>query len=464
MQRGIRPAASTRTRAVLAAAVVGLCSLVFAPLGPAAAQAPEDPDATSTTTTVGEPEPEPQLPFPTTSTPAPEEPTPPSDDTTPPPSNEPPPPPSEEPPPPPEGQQPSEAEAEVPLDVVVVPPPEGEVAPDPATPILQQIAGISLAEVQKGLAAAEQARQSAAGTTQTLAGSIGALELRLAELERDKAEAVARLQTARTQLKKRAVAGYMDSPAAPINQILASRDFNDLSRRFELLSSVIESDKGRINEYNAAREAVGSELEQIVTDLDAQRSSLTVAATVLDGADSALLAKQVQMAAVRAGNAVVGGGFVFPVAGPRSYADTFGAPRMFGTSYAHLHQGTDIFATMGTPLVAVERGVLIKVGTDVLGGNKLWIVGASGTRYYYAHMSAFAEGSVDGKVVSAGDVIGYVGNTGNAATTPPHVHFEVRPNGGAAVNPYPLLRIVEDAQKQIASQQPAPTTTGAFKS
>jgi murein DD-endopeptidase MepM/ murein hydrolase activator NlpD len=155
---------------------------------------------------------------------------------------------------------------------------------------------------------------------------------------------------------------------------------------------------------------------------------------------------------------------VFPVAGPHSYSDTFGAPRMFGTSYAHLHQGTDIFASSGTPLVAVERGVVFSMGSDVLGGTKLWLQGASGTKYYYAHLSAFAEGMASGTVVSAGDVVGFVGNTGNAATTPAHCHFEVHPNGGPAVNPYPLLKIVDDAQKQILAGKPIATTTTQPKS
>jgi murein DD-endopeptidase MepM/ murein hydrolase activator NlpD len=443
MQRGLRQAVRGRTRAVLAS-VVCAALVGVAPLAPALAQEAPDP---STTTTTTEPGGGGLLPTTTTSTTAPPETT-----TT---AGGP-------PPPPPESGQPDEdsAPSEVPQEQVEVPPPEGEVAPDPFAPILQQIAGVTLAEVQKGLRAAEEARQLAAGTTENLSGSIADLEARLAQLEKDKAEAVARLQTARTQLKKRAVAGYMGSPAAPINQILASEDFNDLSRRFELLSSVIESDRARIDEFNAARQAVGTELEQVVTELDAKRSALTVAATVLDGADSVLLAKQIQMAAVRAGNAVVGGGFVFPIAGPHSYSDTFGAPRMFGTSYAHLHQGTDIFAASGTPLVAVERGVVIRMGSDVLGGTKLWLVGASGTRYYYAHLSGFAEGLVDNTVVSAGQLVGYVGNTGNALTTPAHLHFEVHPNGGPAVNPYPLLRIVDDAQKQIAAQQPTTTSTG----
>jgi murein DD-endopeptidase MepM/ murein hydrolase activator NlpD len=442
-----------RSRTALAAALASLALLPGLALGISGATAQETTTTEEPTTTTTSETTQPTLlpppstaptPSSTTTTTAPQQP----------------------PPPPPDNGEPDDdsAPTEVPQDVIVVPPPEGEVAPDPFAPILQQIAGITLAEVQKGLKAAEQSRAMAADQSDQLNSDIATLEARLAQLEAQKATAVARLQTARTLLKKRAVAGYMGSPAAPINQILAAHDFNDLSRRFELLQSVVESDRARIDEYNAAREAVGSELEQVVTDLDAKRSALTVAATVLDGADSVLLAKQIQMAAVRAGNAVVGGGFVFPIAGPHSFSDTFGAPRMFGTAYAHLHQGTDIFAASGTPLVAVERGVVFSMGSDVLGGTKLWLQGASGTKYYYAHLSAFAEGMADGTVVQAGQLVGYVGNTGNAATTPAHCHFEVHPNGGPAVNPYPLLKIVDDAQKQIAATQPTTTTSPASKS
>ncbi len=383
--------------------------------------------------------------------------------TEPPAQQQPPPPPPEQttttqapqgpPPPPPSGGQPPEdsGPGEVPQDEVVVPPPEGPQEPDPLAPLLQQLARVSLAEVQKSLRQAAAARSAAAGQMSSLTREVAELEGRLMKLQSEQAQAVARLQQSREQLRKRAVAGYMGSPAAPINQILDATDFNDLSRRFELLRAVVEADRVRIDEYNAAKEAVGHELDGVVAKLDAKRSAMLVAGSVLDGADSALLAKQIQMAAVKAGGSAVGAGFVFPVAGPHSYSDTFGAPRMFGTAYAHLHQGTDIFASSGTPLLAVERGVLIRVGSDTLGGTKLWLVGASGTRYYYAHLSAFAEGVAEGKVVAAGDVVGFVGNTGNAATTPAHLHFEVHPNGGPAVNPYPLLRIVDDAAKKFAA-------------
>jgi murein DD-endopeptidase MepM/ murein hydrolase activator NlpD len=125
-------------------------------------------------------------------------------------------------------------------------------------------------------------------------------------------------------------------------------------------------------------------------------------------------------------------GMVCPVAGSTAYADTWGAPRSGGRS----HQGVDMMATTGTPLVAVEGGsVFFK--TNALGGNVIWLTGNSGHKYYYAHLSAW-EGS--SRSVSQGEIIGYVGATGN--TSAPHLHFEVHPGGGGAVNPYPYVRSV----------------------
>ena len=113
---------------------------------------------------------------------------------------------------------------------------------------------------------------------------------------------------------------------------------------------------------------------------------------------------------------------------------------MTGTSSEHWHQGTDIFAPTGTPLIASENGTVARIGTGTLGGNKLWVVGESGTEYYYAHLSAFAAGLSDGMRVTAGQLVGYVGDTGNARGTSPHLHFEIHPGGGDAVNPYPVLK------------------------
>ena len=117
----------------------------------------------------------------------------------------------------------------------------------------------------------------------------------------------------------------------------------------------------------------------------------------------------------------------------------WGAPRSGGRK----HQGVDIIAKSGTPLYAVQTGTITKRQTDYRGslaGNALWLTLPDGTYYFYAHLSSFADGIGVGTKVTAGTVIGYVGTTGNASV--PHLHFEVHPNGGAAVNPYPIVKAV----------------------
>ena len=100
----------------------------------------------------------------------------------------------------------------------------------------------------------------------------------------------------------------------------------------------------------------------------------------------------VEVEAYRAGSQLYVSGFVFPVAGEVEFIDSWGYPRMSGTSQAHWHQGTDIMAKMGTPLVASESGTLTKIGPAGLGGNRLWVKGDSGTDYYYAHLVVVRSG------------------------------------------------------------------------
>ena len=123
-----------------------------------------------------------------------------------------------------------------------------------------------------------------------------------------------------------------------------------------------------------------------------------------------------------------------PVNGAVSFTDTWGAPRSGGRS----HQGVDMIASRGTPLVAIESGTVSKTSNGGLGGKTVWLRSDTGHSYYYAHLDGWASGLAAGDHLEVGELLGYVGNTGNAVYTVPHLHFEYHPNGGAAVNPYPL--------------------------
>ena len=132
---------------------------------------------------------------------------------------------------------------------------------------------------------------------------------------------------------------------------------------------------------------------------------------------------------------LVNGRFVScPVSRPYSFIDSWGAARSGGRS----HKGTDIMNPMGNKVHAIVDGVISRQSTSSLGGISLYLRGDDGNVYYYAHLDSYA--SRTGQRVKAGELIAYNGQTGNARYTAPHVHFEVHPGGGGAVNPYPYVR------------------------
>jgi len=102
------------------------------------------------------------------------------------------------------------------------------------------------------------------------------------------------------------------------------------------------------------------------------------------------------------------------------------------------HEGQDIFASRGTPVFSVTNGYVTRVGVGDLGGNVVYVAGAGGRRYYYAHLDRVADGLYRGQKVTTDTVLGFVGNTGNAETTPTHLHFGVY-FLRKAINPLPLL-------------------------
>ena len=128
----------------------------------------------------------------------------------------------------------------------------------------------------------------------------------------------------------------------------------------------------------------------------------------------------------------------FPMQGRCSFVDSWGEPRSGG----RLHEGTDLIGPRGLAIYAVVDGVITKAYNGLaLGGNSLRLTMGDGTYFFYSHLDSFAPGIGAGVPVRAGQIIGYNGSTGNAGS--PHLHFEVHPRGGAAVNPYPLLKAID---------------------
>jgi murein DD-endopeptidase MepM/ murein hydrolase activator NlpD len=137
------------------------------------------------------------------------------------------------------------------------------------------------------------------------------------------------------------------------------------------------------------------------------------------------------------------GGYVFPVFGAAAFGNTFGAFR--ADVAGKWHHGEDLVAPYGTPLLAVADGTLFSVGWNDVGGWRLWLRDRAGNEFYYAHLSAYSPLAIAGKTVKAGDVLGFVGDSGDADGGIPHLHFEIHPvdflayGYDGAVAPYPFL-------------------------
>ena len=141
---------------------------------------------------------------------------------------------------------------------------------------------------------------------------------------------------------------------------------------------------------------------------------------------------------------------VFPSQGRCSFSDSWHAPRPGN----RLHIGVDIIGPKGLALYAVVDGTITKMyGADSsLSGNALRLTGADKTYFFYAHLDSFAPGITVGSTVRAGQIIGYMGSTGNSGVS--HLHFEVHPGGGDAINPYPVVKAVDACHVTEVLPQP----------
>ena len=334
---------------------------------------------------------------------------------------------------------------------------------------------------------AAQARANAAAAKFAKANSdLAKIEQELKKLESQTAETRDRLTGLEDQVKQVAVNAYVRGNVG--EAFVFDKDLSQTARRNAMARYVTLGDTDAIDEYRSTREdlevgseAVRKQIEQrksAAAALQKQKAAAYKELTRLAEAEKAYLAKlaaekaakeaaakrAAEAAAARAARArsaraatavrtpaptvaapaaaapkapapskpagvIASGEWICPVQGPRSFSNDWGQPRSGGRR----HQGTDILSPRGTPVVASVGGT-VRHHNSSLGGLSYYLSGDDGNTYFGTHLSAYA---ASGRV-SAGTVVGYVGDTGNARGTN-HLHFEIHPGGGGPVNPYPTL-------------------------
>lgn len=340
-----------------------------------------------------------------------------------------------------------------------------------------------LAEKQKELNAAYAEYAKFQEELNQLAEKQNAAEVRMADIEEavnkvenEIAQAVHDLEIVRGQVSRRLVTLYKQScsPVPVYVEVLfEAKDIVSVLERLSILSRTADLDDQlfdqvtayleKTKEREAELEAKKREQAEAMAELQALQAETAEKFKAASGeykrlkdqvvklreevrkaeeaaaeaAARAAAIKRHQTASNAGGGVVQSGSFVFPVDGPHSFTDTWGAPRSGGRT----HKGTDILAPRGTPVVACASGVILRTNprNTGLGGITIWLRGKNGYEYYYAHLDGIASGIKAGVSVRAGQLIGWVGDTGNAKGCY-HLHFEIHPGGGAAVNPYATLK------------------------
>ncbi|MBT8212445.1 MAG: peptidoglycan DD-metalloendopeptidase family protein [Acidimicrobiia bacterium] len=266
-------------------------------------------------------------------------------------------------------------------------------------------------------------------------------------------------ETARTLVLEAYMSGSGDLfavafEAGSIQDVITTQDLIDRATRFEVSSldtleatrREMERLKGDLQTDQVRVAELQSQAESLVERMDELQRDAAVAFEEADDAAKAALRKyneekrrqealelaRRQGAAAGVSNSVTPG-FVCPAPGSR-FINDWGFPRSGGRK----HKGTDMMAPRGTKVLAVGDGT-VRLKTNSLGGIVAFLKADHGVTYYYAHLDGYASGLSTGDRVSSGQLIGYVGDSGNALGGATHLHFEVHPGGGAAVNPYPTL-------------------------
>ena len=257
-------------------------------------------------------------------------------------------------------------------------------------------------------------------------------------------------QVQQTMIAREVLALAVDADTASLDSLLAT------TAEMARLRTELEEDSVRASELRVEAAAVAVRMNDLFT---AAESRFEVADATATQAENALAEqrrreeeerrrreeerRQLDLIRASLGAPSLGvpmsvtPGFICPIAAPNSFIDSWGFPRAGGRK----HQGVDMFAKHKAPLVAVANGT-IKMSYNGLGGNVVWLYADHGVNYFYAHLDGYPAGQVSGQRVTRGTVIGFNGDTGNAAPGAYHLHFGIVPGGIQHVNPYPTVRAV----------------------
>lgn len=280
---------------------------------------------------------------------------------------------------------------------------------------------------------------------------LDATNAELTKTNKSLADTREKLAEASGRLGEHAAEMYRQGELDYVALLLTSATLDDMFLRLEYASRVGQQEAdviGDVKELQAKLVEQKAAIEDVKAEQAKEAKTLKSKAAALDKklksveSEYAELQKKLAAAVARSSGGrsttrypAGPNGMVFPVQGTYYYSDTWGAARSGGRT----HKGTDIMARTGTPCVAVLSGT-VRSKSSTLGGKTIWLTADNGWQFYYAHLNGYVRTS--GRV-QAGELIGYVGYTGNASASAPHLHFEIHPNGGAAVNPYPYLKQME---------------------
>ena len=340
-----------------------------------------------------------------------------------------------------------------------------------AAPVSAHAAPVSTASLKARIDALNAEVAGAGSAFVAAQNGLEDTEARIAATDQSLARTRRKLTAAQARLRSRAADIYRAGQPDVVGLLLGSTSVGSFMARLEYFSTIADQDadavttvRGLSTKLRTDRRKLAADRASIVARVKARRQTRDRLQTQLRSRQAEYTSLRAQLAAAQArekaaapaaapvaaagsvvatkvttkakkaptGVHVAANGLVFPVAGPHYYSDTWGEARSGGRT----HQGTDIMAAYGVPVVAMTSGsVSTKYGPN--GGNQMWVHGSRWTTFY-AHLSSYA---IRSGYVKAGQVIGYVGATGNAGG--PHLHFEMHPGGGSAINPYPYLRAME---------------------